>query len=143
MVEHSTVSRRTVLSGVASASIVGVAGCLGSAKDSNNDGKSDFRTSLEADGVDVYALDMMAGDHNLIYNKPAEGKQIATVALVYSDGGYYTNSERMLSVNIREKESGDRYGTWYARRDWAGQYASGDLSRSDYVSKCQNTFERK
>jgi len=123
---------------------VGLAGCSSSSA-SSSDGDRDewvaeFVAELEAAGVQVDSTMQMAGDLSLMYfHRPEKHEQdITRVATTFAD--YAGNVRSMLTVTAINPDGDTRHGGWRIDKKWAQQFAAGDLSKSQYMSKVEDTY---
>jgi len=136
------VRRRAFLATLAS---VSVAGCSSSDEPSTESGDDDwvakFVADLEAGGVQVDSTMQMAGDLSLMYyHRPEKHEQdITRVATTFGD--YAGNARSMLTVTALNPGGDSRHGGWMIEKEWAQQFAAGELSKSDYMNNVEGTFQ--
>jgi len=135
-------NRRNLL---ATGALAALAGCLSSSDDSEFSTEriegataSDFESSLEEHGIDVDSTREIAGDLSLMYYRGSDpDAQIETIALAFVP--YRGIVKRGLAFTALESQS-SRHGVGMINRTWADSYASGDLSRSEYIKKVQDSY---
>jgi len=122
-----------------------IAGCLSSSDESEFSKEriegatvSDFESSLVDHGIDVDSTMEISGDVSLMYYRGSDpDAQIETIALAFVP--YRGIVKRGLAFTALESQS-SRHGVGMINRTWADSYASGDLSRSDYLTKVKDSY---
>jgi hypothetical protein len=135
-------NRRAFVSGVATATAVGVAGCLGDAEESRTDDEHLARLRAEIDdrGVDHESIDVaddvVTVEHG---HDGAPNDAVANVAMAFveriEDGWGVTRLEGLLHGDGAD-------WTWHAKAEWAREYAEGEISPEEYGSRLSETMSR-
>lgn len=102
---------------------------------------SEFVTDLEAKGIRVDSTLSAGGDLSLMYfHRPEKHEQdITRVATTFSE--YADNVRSLLTVTAINPDGDSRHGGWVVEKEWATAYRSGDLSKSQYMTKVEDTYK--
>lgn len=110
---------------------------------SSSEEVASFVETLESKGVDVDSTMMTMGSLSLMYfQRPKHQRQDRIrVATTYAKNR--SVSKNFLNCTVLEPDGESRYGTYMIKQEWAASYASGGLSKSEYLSKIDSTFNEK
>jgi len=83
----------------------------------------------------------MAGDLSLMYyHRPEKHEQdITRVATTFAD--YAGNIRSILTVTAINPSGDSRHGGWMVEKQWAEQFAAGDISKSQYMTNVEDTYK--
>lgn len=152
----SDLTRRGFLASAGTIGASALAGCVqsGSGSDTENDSAtldepgrevSAFRAAVSNEGIRVDGtMDTEVLGVSLFYYRDADAhrEQIATIATEFAKYRDIVGKGSIISVTALETTS-DRHGTFHVAKDMAAKYASGDLTKEQYVTAVANTYDKR
>jgi len=135
--------------GFAVAAAATLAGCLGDSADTDPPESTeliedataeDYGEALTDQGINADSLKKFGGDWSLLFvhdGSPTE--ELDTIALTFVP--YRGIVEIGLSVTALHP-GGDRHGVGHVQRQWADDYAAGEISEATYLDRVQNGYEQ-
>jgi hypothetical protein len=135
--------------GFAVAAAATLAGCLGDSSDADPPESTeliedataeDYGEALTDQGINADSLKEFGGDWSLLFvHEGSPTEELDTIALTFVP--YRGIAEIGLSVTALHP-GGDRHGVGHVQRQWADDYAAGEISEATYLDRVQDGYEQ-